>query len=251
MISLQKRAHDAGIENIDRVGSKDWWRNIPPPSATRRGMKRGNYDTANYSFRNEGSNFSGEVEELDDDGDQSCISGAGSGENGCLELLDVVSESEIYTTDQEPAPSGSFERDSIVPEPPEQISLFSNRTEPGKRVLQQGNHVSLSVLPGDRDEKATDGFLRNGEENCDVQYYLLQDYDDGDDDDDDNGDGDDDDDIGDGDEDRDRDGNDDNDNDVDVDNVDQINIDNADDEVMREYNDVLTEVDRLERSLLS
>ncbi|KAK6113545.1 hypothetical protein QQG55_52075 [Brugia pahangi] len=247
-----KRAHDAGIENIDRVGSKDWWRNIPPPSAARRGIKRGNYDTANYSFRNERS---GEVEELDDDGDQSCISGGGSGENGCLELLDVVSESEIYTTDQEPAPSGSFERDSIVPEPPEQISLFSNRIEPGKRLLHQGNHVSLSVLPGDRDEKATDGFLRNSEENSDVQYYLLQDYDDGDDDDDDNGDGDgdgdDDDDIGDGDEDRDRDGNDDNDNDVDVDNVDQVNIDNADDEVMREYNDVLTEVDRLERKAVA
>ncbi|VDM15247.1 unnamed protein product [Wuchereria bancrofti] len=66
-----KRAHDAGIENIDRVGSKDWWRNIPPPSATRRGIKRGNYDTTNYSFRAEGSNFSGEVEEFDDDGDQS------------------------------------------------------------------------------------------------------------------------------------------------------------------------------------
>ncbi|VDK77406.1 unnamed protein product, partial [Onchocerca ochengi] len=63
-----KREHDAGIENIDRVGSKDWWRNIPPPSATRRGVKRENYDTANYTFRPEGS---GEVEELDDDGDQS------------------------------------------------------------------------------------------------------------------------------------------------------------------------------------
>ncbi|EJW80362.1 hypothetical protein WUBG_08724 [Wuchereria bancrofti] len=248
-MSLQKRAHDAGIENIDRVGSKDWWRNIPPPSATRRGIKRGNYDTTNYSFRAEGSNFSGEVEEFDDDGDQSCVSGAASGENGCLELLDVVSESEIYTTDQEPAPSGSFERDSIVPEPPEQISLFSNRSEPGKRVLHQGNHISLSVLPGDRDEKTTDGFLRNSEENNDVQYYLLQDYDDGDDDDDDDDNGDDDDDVGDGDEDRGRNGDD--DNDVDVDNVDQVNTDNADDEVMREYNDVLTEVDRLERSSLS
>lgn len=56
------------------------------------------------------------------------ISMAASGEDGCLELLDVVSESEIYTTDQEPAPSGSFDRDDIAPEPPEQISLFSNRS---------------------------------------------------------------------------------------------------------------------------
>lgn len=56
------------------------------------------------------------------------ISVAASGEDGCLELLDVVSESEIYTTDQEPTPSVSFEREDIVPEPPEQISLFSNRS---------------------------------------------------------------------------------------------------------------------------
>ncbi|CAG9531234.1 unnamed protein product [Cercopithifilaria johnstoni] len=254
-----KRAHDAGIEGIDRVGSKDWWRNIPPPSATRRSAKKKNYDTTNYSFRTEGS---GELEELDDDdGDQSCISMAASGENGCLELLDVVSESEIYTTDQEPAPSVSFEGDNIMPEPPEQISLFSNRSDPGKCMLHQDNHISLSALPSDGDEKTPDAFARDGEENSDVQYYLLQDYDDDDDDDDDNDDDDDDDDDNDGGddddddggEDRDRNGDDedDNDNDVDVDNVDQVTVDNADDEVMREYNDVLTEVDRLERKAIA
>uniref|UniRef100_A0A158Q7B1 ANK_REP_REGION domain-containing protein n=1 Tax=Elaeophora elaphi TaxID=1147741 RepID=A0A158Q7B1_9BILA len=167
-----KRAHDAGVEGaIDRVGSKDWWRNIPPPSTSRRSTKRESYDTADYSFQTEGS---GEMEELDDDGDRSCISMAGSGEDGCLELLDVVSESEIYTTDQEPAPSGSFDRDSIVPEPPEEISLFSNRSVQGKRMLHQDNHVSLSALPNDGEEKITDAFARNSEENNDVQYYLLQ-----------------------------------------------------------------------------
>ncbi|KAL3990429.1 hypothetical protein ACH3XW_31740 [Acanthocheilonema viteae] len=246
-----KRAYDAGIESIDRVGSKDWWRNIPPPSAARKSTKRENYDTANYSFQTEES---GEIEELDDDGDQSCISMAASGEDGCLELLDVVSESEIYTTDQEPAPSGSYERDDIVPEPPEQISLFSNRSDPDKSMLHQDNHITLSALPSDGDEKIADTFVRNSEENSDVQYYLLQGYDDDDDDDDNDDDNDDDDndDDGDGDEDKDRnDDEDENDNDVDVDNVDQINIDNADDEVMREYNDVLTEVDRLERKAIA
>ncbi|KAM3727583.1 Replicase polyprotein 1a [Dirofilaria immitis] len=254
-----KRAHDAGIENIDRVGSKDWWRNIPPPSSSRRGMKKENYDNANYTFRPEGS---GGIEELDDDGDGSCISMAAGAEDGCLELLDVVSESEVYTTDQEPAPSGSFERNDIVPEPPEQISLFSNRSDPNKRILHQDNHVNLSTLPNDASRKAMDVFMRNNEENTDVQYYLLQGYDEDDDDDnedddddgdDDNGNGDGNDDDGDGDEDRERndDDEDDNDNDVDVDNVDQVNVDNADDEVMREYNDVLTEVDRLERKAIA
>ncbi|VDK85464.1 unnamed protein product [Litomosoides sigmodontis] len=239
-----KRAHDAGIEGSDRVGCKDWWRNIPPPSATRRSIKAGNCGSTNYSLHTEGS---GEVEEPDDDDDQSCISMDASGEDGCLELLDVVSESEIYTTDQEPAPSGSFERDNVVPEPPEQISLFSNRSDSSKCILRQDSH-NLSTLRSVGDGKTTDAFMPNSEENSDVQYYLLQDYDDDDDDDDNNAGSDDD---GDGDENGERDDEDENDNDVDVDNVDQVNIDNADDEVMREYNDVLTEVDRLERKAIA
>lgn len=51
---LQKRAYDAGIEGTDRVGCKDWWRNIPPPSATRRNTKAENCDTTNYSLHTEG-----------------------------------------------------------------------------------------------------------------------------------------------------------------------------------------------------
>lgn len=54
MILLQKRAHDAGVESTERVGNKDWWRNIPPPVTTRRSTKRENYDTANYNFQTEG-----------------------------------------------------------------------------------------------------------------------------------------------------------------------------------------------------
>lgn len=51
---------------------------------------------------------------------------ASSGGGGYVEVLDVVSESEIYTTDREPSPSAPSGGQTVAPEPPEQISLFTN-----------------------------------------------------------------------------------------------------------------------------
>lgn len=102
--------------------------------------------------------------------------------------------------------------------------VFQGTFKPSLRQDRSDASATLS-------EKAADVFVRSGEENDDVQYYLVQGEDDDEDDDDED------------DEDE--------ENDVDVDNDDNINIDNGDedDEVMREYRDILTEVQQLERGL--
>ncbi|VDM98806.1 unnamed protein product [Thelazia callipaeda] len=261
-----KRAHEAGLEVADRVGIRDWWRKIPPPVAKRKIKKLQNYDDIHALYQ---------VDVLEES-----ISMANSDENESVDLLDVVSESEIYSAaDQEPSIQRkkfalqSFSRNS-APEPPERISLFSNASDSGKQISQD-SHSSVTAS-NDINNKIIDLFENDSEENGDLQYYVLQEYDDDDydneddendndddeeeeEDDDDNNDDDDDDyddddydddDENNGSEDREASDESDNDRDINVDSIDQFNVD-IDNEVMREYNDILAEVDRLEQKAIA
>ncbi|VDN27259.1 unnamed protein product [Gongylonema pulchrum] len=202
-----------------------------------------------------------EMEEYEEADTHSCISMASNSGGEFVEVLDVVSESEMYGNEAA-ASASARRRRKMEPEAPGLISLFvddrqtadstaANQDEAAAAAAAATSHDTDDIDASTAQDEASSDVQYSvsdpsttvqDEANSGVQYYLVPDDDDDDDEEEEEEDEDED-------EDEDDEFEDENDVDVDIDEANNLPIADEDDEVMREYRNIVSEVEQLERGL--